>query len=114
MHSLCKNLVTSESALFNGRDPRVHYSGSHWTMDSSTQVNRRLCLMRMGLARAIMWCMVALSFGASLPLRGSTVVEVFRVCFAQEFSARVVPLAWKVSAMCGSRAEFVCGEGRLA
>jgi len=57
--------------------PHVHVSCSQRTRNSSTRVDRRPCLLRLGSERANIWCMAALSPGASLPLSSSTVVRIF-------------------------------------
>ncbi len=49
-------------------------SGPHWTGNSSTRVERRLCLTRLGSLRVNIYWKDALSPGASLPRRGSIVV----------------------------------------
>jgi hypothetical protein len=50
-------------------------------------------MIRMGLERAKIIYMVALFLGASLILRGSTVVRVFRLSPARVLELRAFPLA---------------------
>jgi len=57
---------------------KVHVSGYQRNLrNSSTHVNRRPDLIRLGSERASIWCMHAVMPGASLPLRGSAVVWIF-------------------------------------
>ncbi len=52
--------------------------GPHWTRNSSTYVERMLCLIRRGSVRARTLRMDALPPRASLPLRGSVIDACFR------------------------------------
>ena len=98
---------------------RVKSSGSHWTRNSSTNVNRLLCLMRKGVHLARTRLMPAFSPLALLPRRGSLVVSAFRLRSSFRLSAflrrgdgkcsvslgictalfSVVFLGWRVSAL---------------
>jgi hypothetical protein len=70
--------------------PKVQFSGPHWTRNSSTQVGRRPCRTRLDLHRAIICWMAALSPGASLPRRGSTVVTLLRLWAAHRRGAHAL------------------------
>ena len=89
----CGNLLVKASYSLNVEAHRVlflgHFecaiSGPHWTRNSSTYVERLLCLTLRGSVRARTRRMDALPPGASLPLRGSVTGACFRledwVCF---------------------------------
>ncbi len=66
--------MSNPRAYCSRASPKFQYSGPHWTRNSSTHVERRLCLTRLGALRANSCRMGALSLGASLPRRGSMVV----------------------------------------
>jgi hypothetical protein len=71
--------ISKPSRYCSRASPKVQTSGFQRTRNSSTQVDRRPCLIRMGSEWANMLCMAALSPGASLPLSGSIVLRVFRL-----------------------------------
>ena len=64
---------------FSRASSKVQCSGPHCTRYSSTHVLCRPCRTRLGLLRARMRWIEALSPGASLPLRGSIVVFLLRL-----------------------------------
>jgi hypothetical protein len=75
---------------------KVQVSGPHCTRNSSTCVNRRLCLILLGSARAKTLSMEALPPGASLPRRGSMVVAGFLLEVAFLLGPRVLfVLKWR-------------------
>jgi len=74
---------------------KVHISGSHWTRNSSTYVERWLWRARLGSHRAKIWWIAALSPGASLPLRGSCVVGPLRLGAVLCPAAPTFPFAGK-------------------
>jgi len=75
---------------------KVQISGPHWTTNSSTCVNRRLCLIFLGSARAKTLRMEAFSPGASLPRRGSMVGADLRLEAALRLGPRVLfVLKWR-------------------
>ncbi len=68
--------IMSNPRAYCSRDsPKVQCSGPHWTRNTSTHVERRLCLTRISSLRASIFRMDALSPGASLPRRGSMVID---------------------------------------
>jgi len=77
----------------------VQCSGPHWTINSSTQVDRRPCRTRLGLLRAVIRWMVALSPGASLPRRGSTAVACRRLWVAHRRGTPCLPFVGRFSTM---------------
>jgi len=79
--------------------PKVQFSRPHRTRNSSTNVDRRPCRTRLGSHRARICWMAALSPGASLPRRGSTVVTMLRLWFARRRGAPDWPFVGKFSTM---------------
>ena len=57
--------------------PKVHVSSSQRTKSSSTRVDLRPCLIRLGSERANICCMAAISPGASLSLASFTLMWIF-------------------------------------
>ena len=92
-------VMSNPRAYCSRASPRVHCSGPRWTRNSSTQVERRLCLTRLGLLRATICRMDALSPGVSLPRRGSMVVDRILLAPACPRGVLVFPLAGKFNSM---------------
>jgi len=71
------DIISKPNRHCSSASPKMQVSGSQRARSYSTHADRRQCLIRMGSDRAKIWCMTAVSPGASLPLRGSTVVWIF-------------------------------------
>ena len=81
--------MSNPRAYCSRASPKLQCSGPHWTRNSSTHVERRLCLTRLGSLRANNCWIDALSPGASLPRRGSMVVG--RILLAPACPRGVLP-----------------------
>ena len=109
--------VSMPNRYFSSASPKVHVSGSQRTGNSSTHVDRRPCLIRLGSERANIWRMVAVSPGVSLPLSGSTVVWIFLFCpgllggmWSVIFAGRVGPPYLRMETRC---AQYCSLNGEL-
>ncbi len=92
---------------------KVHVSGSHWTRNSYTHVDRRLWRMRLSSKLDSVWCMAALFPGESLPLRGCIVGRTFRLRSDLFLAIKFLPLAGKSSVMQGPQRVPSYREGKV-
>ena len=93
------DIMSNPRAYCSRASPKLQCSGPYWTKNSSTQVERRLCLTRLGSLRANICWIVALSPLASLPRRGSMVVGRILLAHAYPRGVHVFPLVGKFKSM---------------
>ena len=73
----------------------VRFSGHYCTKNSSTYVERRLCLTRVGSERASTFWIDALPPGASLPRMGAIVCGAFLLLAGPRLEALCLPRVMK-------------------
>jgi hypothetical protein len=88
----------------------VQFSGLHWILFLSTQVDRRPCKTRLGSQRASLRSMAVFSPGALLPQTGSTVVTILRLWDARRPGATYLPFVGKFYTTRVRRAELALAE----
>ena len=109
LYSLVIGVILNPNRYCFSALPNVYVFDSYLTKNSSIKVDRRPCLIRLGSERAKIRSITALSPRALLPLRGSTMVRVFRLRPARLLALRDFPLDGKFRIVLSTRAEPFLG-----